>query len=268
VLLVHGTGQNAAAWDDVAPLLTDRAHPVAVDLRGHGQSSGRSEDAEQYWRDLRLVTASLGWARPLLVGHSTGGYAVTAAAASRGVDPIAVCVVDGFVLDDRETSAALHTAMRQQSALQDLERAFGYGWTGTDREHLDFVNRCVRGMADDPLSAGARPGLVEVVTQRSFTRVDERWVRRPVVDELVTVCSPDPASDIFPSIEVYDRLTCAATFILASRGLYAGRGEQVANVVAAGPGRRLIELDAPHNVPMTEPRALARIILHHLPPHP
>jgi pimeloyl-ACP methyl ester carboxylesterase len=46
---------------------------------GHGHSTADSATAEQYWQDLAIVTQALGWHRPLLIGHSTGGYAVIAA---------------------------------------------------------------------------------------------------------------------------------------------------------------------------------------------
>lgn len=52
VLLVHGSGQNASAWGDVAPKLVAHCHVVAIDLRGHGQTRVQSTTAEQYWRDL------------------------------------------------------------------------------------------------------------------------------------------------------------------------------------------------------------------------
>jgi pimeloyl-ACP methyl ester carboxylesterase len=43
-----------------------------------------SKDAEEYWRDIGTVSAALGLRSPVLVGHSAGGYAVTAFAASGG----------------------------------------------------------------------------------------------------------------------------------------------------------------------------------------
>lgn len=59
VLLVHGSGHNAAAWTDVASRLVDHCHPVAVDLRGHGHSAPASSTPEQYWRDLGDVMEAL-----------------------------------------------------------------------------------------------------------------------------------------------------------------------------------------------------------------
>lgn len=102
VLLVHGSGHNAAAWTDVAPHLTEHCRVVALDLRGHGRTACDSHHAEQYWRDLAAASHALGWERPVLVGHSMGGYAVTAVTAAGLIDPAAVCVVDGLVPDGRE----------------------------------------------------------------------------------------------------------------------------------------------------------------------
>ena len=87
VLLVHGSGHTSAARRDVASHLAGHCHPVALDLRGHGQTELSSSGPEQYWRDIGSVVTALPWDRPVLAGHSTGGYAVTAAAASGLVEP-------------------------------------------------------------------------------------------------------------------------------------------------------------------------------------
>jgi len=86
VLLVHGSGHNAAAWADVASRLMGECAPVALDPRGHGRTRLVSTGPEQYRRDIGGAVTVLSWDRPVLVGHSTGGYAVTAATASGLVD--------------------------------------------------------------------------------------------------------------------------------------------------------------------------------------
>jgi pimeloyl-ACP methyl ester carboxylesterase len=58
VLLAHGVGHNAAAWDAVVAELLPGHRVLAVDLSRHGNSTAESRTAEQYWRDL--------------VGHSVG----------------------------------------------------------------------------------------------------------------------------------------------------------------------------------------------------
>lgn len=153
VLLVHGSGQNAAAWADVASRLVSECHPVAVDLRGHGQTRLDSTGPEQYWRDLGGVVTTLSWDHPVLVGHSTGGYAVTAATASGLVEPAALCIVDGVVLDDRNASLAEHAAARTTEAADRLRAMFRYGWEADDDHMRAYVEQCVR----EPEGTGSTP---------------------------------------------------------------------------------------------------------------
>ncbi|MFC9271977.1 alpha/beta fold hydrolase [Streptomyces zhihengii] len=261
VLLVHGSGHNAAAWGDVASGLVRECHPIAIDLRGHGQTRLDSTGPEQYWRDIGDVVTALGWDRPVLVGHSTGGYAVTAATASGLVEPAALCVVDGMVLDDRGASLAEHAAARTTQAADRLRTMFRYGWeTNADEMHA-YVEQCAREAGEDWLNAGARHELVEEVTRRSFLHRGHRWVRRPAIEEIVAVTAVEPDAEVFPSIEVYDRLTCPMTIVLAEDGFFASRRDDVRAVVDAVPGRRLIDVDSNHNIPMTRPADLTAIIL-------
>ena len=39
VLLIHGLGSSSADWELQLPVLTSRYRVIAVDLRGHGESS-------------------------------------------------------------------------------------------------------------------------------------------------------------------------------------------------------------------------------------
>ncbi|WP_103501010.1 MULTISPECIES: alpha/beta fold hydrolase [unclassified Streptomyces] len=261
VLLVHGSGHNAAAWTDVASHLLTECHPIALDLRGHGQSRLDSTSPEQYWRDIGGVVTTLAWDRPVLVGHSTGGYAVTAATASGLVEPSALCIVDGVVLDDREASRAEHADMRTTDAADRLRTMFRYGWQASDDQMRAHVEQCVREAGGDWLNAGARPGLVAEVTRRSFMRRGHWWVRRPAVEEVSTVTSVEPDAEVLPAVDVYDRITCPMTIVLAEDGFYSSRRDEVRAVVDAVPGRRLIDIGSNHNVPMTRPAELAAIIL-------
>lgn len=261
VLLVHGSGHNAAAWGDVATRLLPHCHPVAIDLRGHGQTPLDSADAEHYWRDLGGVVRSLGWRRPVLVGHSTGGYAVTVATAAGLVDAAALCVVDGVVLDDRETAAASHAGWRTPEAMDRLRAMFRYGWVADDGEMDDYVEACVRQADGDWLNAGARLDLVRAVTRRSFVRHGPGWLRRPTTEEIITAASPDFTAKLCPAIDLYEQLNCPLTVVVARRGFYAERRAQVQTVVAAGPERVLVHIESNHNVPMTSPDELAGIIV-------
>ena len=271
VLLVHGSGHNAAAWTDVASRLVDRCHPIAVDLRGHGQNRLDSSDPEQYWRDLGAVLEACAWDRPVLVGHSTGGYAVAALTASGLATPAALCVVDGMVLDDRATALEQQAALRSAESVEQLQRIFRYGWRADDAELEHYVEQCLREADTDWLNAGARHGLVESVIRRSFVPATgggmvggidtAQWVRRPTTDEIAAVTEVEPEAAVFPSRDLYDHIDCPMRIVLATDGFYAARRPEVEAIVALRPARRLTVVDANHNVPMTRPGELADIIL-------
>lgn len=92
VILVHGLGEHAARYQQVADALCRSGCDVYIfDLRGHGQSDGKRGDTPSFQRlvlDLdqffslvaaRSSTKRLDWSqrsreeRPLLVAHSMGG---------------------------------------------------------------------------------------------------------------------------------------------------------------------------------------------------
>lgn len=86
IVLIHGMGTSAATWAACMEHLGGRHLVVAVDLLGHGGSPVPDDPAE-YTRDRALadldeVIADLP-ARPILVGHSLGGYLALAHAATR-----------------------------------------------------------------------------------------------------------------------------------------------------------------------------------------
>lgn len=261
LLLVHGSGHNAVAWTDVAAHLTAHRRVVAVDLRGHGRSPLESDQAEQYWRDLAAAARALGWETPVLVGHSMGGYAVTAVTAAGLVEPAAVCIVDGLVLDERGTAVAQQAYWSSPEALEQARDRFGYGWSATEEEMRACIERSVLEAPDDWLNAGSRPEVVRALLERSFTRTGDRWLRRPTAEQIGVISSPAPDADIHPSVDVYARLTCPVTIVLPDEGFYADRRDEVRALVEGRPERSLVEMHTHHNVPMAAPRELARIIL-------
>jgi pimeloyl-ACP methyl ester carboxylesterase len=75
VLALHGWLDNAASFNELAPLLENH-YVLALDLTGHGRSSHRSADASyQIWDDLPQILGvvdQLGWDSFALMGHSRG----------------------------------------------------------------------------------------------------------------------------------------------------------------------------------------------------
>lgn len=79
ILLIHGAAHGAWCWRDVIPALAGLGHQVrAIDLPGHGEDQTPYADVTlDRYRDA--VLAAMG-PDTVLVGHSMGGYPITAAA--------------------------------------------------------------------------------------------------------------------------------------------------------------------------------------------
>ena len=90
LVLVHGITESRRSWD---PLLADLAGDhlvVAVDLRGHGESSlGAAYDPVSLATDVHdavsaVGVSTVGASAPIVIGHSLGGVVVSAYAAFFG----------------------------------------------------------------------------------------------------------------------------------------------------------------------------------------
>jgi pimeloyl-ACP methyl ester carboxylesterase len=88
LLLLHGGAAHAHWFDAVLPALAARFHVVALDQRGHGESGWPVRPAyatEDFTGDVAALFDHLGWGRgrlrPIVVGHSMGGYNALAFAA-------------------------------------------------------------------------------------------------------------------------------------------------------------------------------------------
>jgi pimeloyl-ACP methyl ester carboxylesterase len=84
ILFLHGGGLNAHTWDLVCLALRGQYHCIALDQRGHGDSEwspiGDYSLPSQVW-DIEGFIEELKLKRPLVVGHSMGGFAAMAYAA-------------------------------------------------------------------------------------------------------------------------------------------------------------------------------------------
>jgi pimeloyl-ACP methyl ester carboxylesterase len=116
-LLVHGLGSNAALmWRFGVALGDDGWCADAVDLRGHG-TAPRALDytIAAYARDLLATVPGAGTPWDLVIGHSLGGAAATAAAAARPDWTRRLVLVDPAIrLGDRD----------RQIVRESQERAF------------------------------------------------------------------------------------------------------------------------------------------------
>jgi len=84
LLFAHATGFHARCWDQVIAHLPDH-HRIALDSRGHGQSSKPAPPEGYRWkengRDIATAAQALDLHGAVGIGHSWGGYGMVIAAA-------------------------------------------------------------------------------------------------------------------------------------------------------------------------------------------
>jgi pimeloyl-ACP methyl ester carboxylesterase len=97
VLFVHGFSHSGLVWEPLMETLPKHLRPIAVDLRGHGESPwsplGRY-GVEDYAGDLVGALDRSGIDRAVVVGHSLGGNAATLFAAEHPQRVEALLLVD------------------------------------------------------------------------------------------------------------------------------------------------------------------------------
>ena len=74
MLLIHGFGSIATSWEELAETLSNDYHVTAVDLPGHGNTSGLEEYTIENFNDWleNFLAHVYGYGKPIAVGHSIG----------------------------------------------------------------------------------------------------------------------------------------------------------------------------------------------------
>ena len=78
LVLLHGITESRLSWGAVADDLAEDHDLLLVDLRGHGVSAdGPTWTLERLADDVAAVLGATGLERPVVVGHSLGGFVAT-----------------------------------------------------------------------------------------------------------------------------------------------------------------------------------------------
>lgn len=97
-LLVHGGAAHSGWWDHVGPHLAVGHRVLAPDLSGHGDSGHREEySLEQWAREILAVARAESTDKPVVFGHSMGGFVTLTAAREHGADLLGAAAIDSPV---------------------------------------------------------------------------------------------------------------------------------------------------------------------------
>lgn len=98
LVLVHGGAAHAGWWDHIGPHLSADHRVIALDLSGHGDSGRRDNYSLESWAaEVMAVAHAEGGDRPIIFGHSMGGFVVLTAAKLHGAELGGVLAIDSPV---------------------------------------------------------------------------------------------------------------------------------------------------------------------------
>ncbi len=144
LVFVHGGGACAHWWTHIAATFADQYRVVAIDLSGHGDSGHRLDYELQQWTDeVVAVAEAAGIAgRPVVIGHSMGGFVTIATAALHPDRLEGVIICDSPVttpdpeVQSYRTREAFGRPRVYASVAEALER---FRTVPPQRNNLDFV---------------------------------------------------------------------------------------------------------------------------------
>ena len=159
LVFVHGGSAHAHWWSHIAATFEPWIRCAALDLSGHGDSGRRDRYDLETWTDEVIAVAdAAGIARPVVIGHSMGGF-VTTATAARHADRLAgAVIIDSpiFEADPEVEEARRRNRSGNLRTYDDLEEAVGRFRTTPPQDHyLDYV--------------------MDYVARRSLRQVDDGW---------------------------------------------------------------------------------------------
>jgi pimeloyl-ACP methyl ester carboxylesterase len=220
-LLLHGFGNDASIWEDLAPTLAPYYRTLALDLRGHGNSDRHPEAAYDYDHhvdDLERVLDALEIERLVLTGHSFGGRIATLFAGRHPERVAGLVIVDaGPELDGRGVVRIQMDVGKQVDAsfasVAEYERALAHAYPAATPEALARMARNgLRQREDGRFERKTDPAFharLRDATPESSRKHDEETTRR-LWDALSRIPCPTlvvrgAASDIL-SPDVADRM--------------------------------------------------------------
>jgi pimeloyl-ACP methyl ester carboxylesterase len=244
VVCVHGYTSSAEAFNALARCIQDRAHVIAMDVRGHGDSAWSPGGAYQYAEqagDLAALVDKLGFERFVLVGTSMGGIIATAYAAQHAERLRGLIIND--IGPDVETGSSRITGLvgSRPESFASLDEAMAY------RREIS------------PITA-ARPIEDQEETARGVLRQqpDGRWAWKmdpAYVEQRVTRGAP-ARPQLWPALE---KLRCPTVVIWGTESDVLSEA-QAKRMAAALPKGELVAVPGVGHAPtLVEPAALAAI---------
>ncbi|MBC8079926.1 MAG: alpha/beta hydrolase [Gorillibacterium sp.] len=109
LILLHGFCGSSRYWEQIIPYLESAYRVVVPDLRGHGKSAAPEAAVypmEAFASDIEHLITVLNIERPIVLGHSLGGYITLALAEKLGDQLAGFGLIHSTALPDTEEGRA------------------------------------------------------------------------------------------------------------------------------------------------------------------
>lgn len=258
-LLHHANGFCAATWALVAERIAPQFRVLAIDARGHGESSRPEGDAAYHWSELaRDWLAVTHFALDLcgrsevdlVVGNSLGGAVALLAAAERPTWYRRLVLLDPVTAPSRAGPSDARAAI-EPPPLTIAEQA--------RKRRQIWPSRAAAAAAwrDKPTFAGWQPRAFELYLEHGLRDRDD--------GEVELSCPGAVEAAIFANTGCVDVLAAAEAVRVPTWVVRAGRGYFPVAMFEALcqrlPVSQFLELDAGHLVPMEAPELTAELLL-------
>ena len=249
LLLVHGGAAHARWWTAIAPSLARDHRVVALDLSGHGDSAHREVYAAEQWAEEILAVAADagGTGRPLVVGHSMGGFVTIVLAATHGPRLAGAVVLDAPVRrPDPESEEGRGGRMfRAPKTYPDLDTAV---------EHFHLV----------PPQPCENAWLVDHVGRQSLRETEQGWTWKFDPRVFTARMGPSMPSQFGPQLA---RAGCRMAIVNGERSaivdadVRAHMSELLSQAPAAAAGVPVLDVPfAHHHLLLDQPLAVVTAI--------
>jgi pimeloyl-ACP methyl ester carboxylesterase len=244
VVCVHGYTSSTEAFNALARRIQDRAHIIAMDVRGHGESAWSADGAYQYADqagDLAALVDRLGIERFVLIGTSMGGVIAMVYAGQHG-DRLRALVLNDIGPDVEAGSGRItQTVGSRPYDFASLDEAMQYR-----RE-------------TSPITA-ARPLADQEETARGVLREqpDGRWAWKmdPAYIEQRVTRGPPARPQLWPALET---LPCPTVVVWGADSDVLSEA-QARRMTTALPNGELVAIPGIGHAPtLVEPEALAAL---------
>lgn len=144
LLLIHGTGAATHSWRALLPLLARQFSVVAVDLPGHGFTSGRPVGGlsmPAMARSLAALLREIAVEPRIVVGHSAGAAIAVRMALDGLVTPDAIVGLNAALLPFPGLAATLFPSLARMLFVNPLAPHVFARLVRTNRETARFLSR-------------------------------------------------------------------------------------------------------------------------------